>query len=265
MRRLRLIVPAVLIHVVLLIGCYSYRHAVKYDGYRVEPKPIASVSEKVTMNVTRAAGPNSQLRLTVTNGKSEPILVNRKYCNIAHGDTVVNLAPLYELALTEYTYASTRSMNSNEEVGASVAGRGMYSGAPYMLSNGMQLGFGSSTTSSTTILPLEDVVLFPGQVMEFRVADPVTAALAQGVELPLWTGRKSSRTAIFSISSSSNEDENYVDNGIKALNELFNLLSAKPYVFTIVYHTIDSAAHGSARSVWNVDELKITRNTWRLN
>ena len=248
---------------IAVVGCSEYRYAVKYDGYRVEQKREPSATDQVTMNVSRAPGANSQLRLTVTNNKSEPIIVNRKVCNLAHGDTVVHVAPLYEVALLEYTYASTRSFSANEESSASVSDR-TRAGTPYAIGGTQQLGIGASTTSSTTVLPLDEVVLFPGQVMEFTIGDPVTGLLTQGVNVASQSSRKRARNNLFTLSSSSSDDETYIDAGVTAMQDLFSVLSVKPYVFSIVYSTLDKSTHRTTRGLWNVDSLLLAKSVTRL-
>lgn len=248
---------------IAVTGCSEYSYAVKYDGYRVEQRRDPSTTDQVTTSVTRAPGANSQLRLTITNNKSEPIIVNRKACNLAHGDTVIHAAPLYEVALLEHTYASTRSFNANDASSASISDR-TRTGLPYAIGGTQQLGIGASATSSTTILPLEEVVLFPGQVLEFTIADPVTGELAQGIEMPAASSRKYTKNLIFSLSSRSTDDEAYINAGITAMQDRFSLLSVKPYAFSIVYSTLDKTTHRTTRGLWNVDSLLLTKSVTQL-
>jgi hypothetical protein len=249
---------------IALVGCSEYRYAVKYDGYQVEQKRDPSATEQVRVDVTRPPGAYSQLRLTITNGRTEPISIHRRACNLAHGDTIVNAAPLYQVALTEYTYASTRSLTASDEISAAVSDRNRFTGNPYALAGSQQLGFGASTTSSTTVLPLEDVVIFPGQVLELAIEDPVTDQFASGVEVLSSSSRKRTRNNMFTLSSSSNDNEQYIDAGVTAMHDLFSALSVKPYVFSIVYSTLDKTTHRSTRGLWNVDSLLLAKSVTRL-
>jgi hypothetical protein len=155
-------------------------------------------------------------------------------------------------------------LTASDEIGAAVSDRNRFTGNPYALSGSQQVGFGASTTSSTTVLPLEDVVIFPGQVLELAIEDPVTDQFASGVAVLSSSSRKRTRNSMFTLSSSSNDDEKYIDAGVTAMHDLFSALSVKPYVFSIVYSTLDKTTHRSTRGLWNVDSLLLAKSVTRL-
>lgn len=239
----------------ILPSCRMAIYSIAYRGYKVSPLPGSS-SDVLRIEIDTVIGPDSQVRLYVTNNSDAPIILHKKFTNLTRMDTVVSVAPFTDDPFSEYSYARSSTSTYSDASGRSGINPYATSSNQLATSSSSSLGVGISSSAMITHKPISESILYPRQVQTFVLNDLVSTAVRMQVKFRYKRSGGTSSTESISLKSYS-PDEAFINQGISSLKQNFVELGKQKYTLFFTYSDLTGTSYRTATYSFNFSDLDL--------
>ncbi|MFN4909169.1 MAG: hypothetical protein ACK5H0_09090 [Bacteroidota bacterium] len=250
---------------VLVSGCSTTRfyYSLIYRGYTVSPASSNSESGALRFDIDTTVWANGQLRMRITNISDKPLILHKRFANLARMDTVISKSPFEDDPYLEYSFSQSTSSDYSSS-------RGGYGASPYALTNEYlstrSSGFGLSSSSASTITrkAISETILYPKQVVTFLLNDIVSSTFGSSVPFDITSANGGSNSVTISLSSSSLSRE-YINQGADVLREAFKEFGKQPVTLFLTYTDLSGEGYRTATFSYTFSELLVDVQSMRMN